>query len=331
MGQATSGSISVRVIDPSGSAVAGALVSIQSTETGIITTKTTDNSGEVTAGALPPSSYKITVEKTGFATQTTPPFTLDIDQRARVSIDLKVESVSTAVTVTSNAPILQLQGGETGQVIGAKEIEDLPTLGRDFTTLLNLIPGVAPGGGGNNLSFSIDGQREFSNSYQINGVEVTGLNNDTNVRPSPDAIQEFKVVTSTYAPEFGRASGGSILIQTKAGTNDIHGSGFFFYRPTSTAANNEFAVRRVPRRPPSEELWRDDRWPHQEKQGLPVSRLRRISERRISASYLGQTFIGQNQVTFDCGGTRICPSSRIPIPVIRSPSSILILREQLLS
>jgi hypothetical protein len=241
-GQATSGSVSVRVVDPSGSAVAGALVSIRSLDTGIITRETTDNSGEVTANALPPSMYEATIEKSGFATQTTPSFRLDIDQRARFEINLKVESATTSVTVTSSAPILQLQGAETGQVIGGKEIADLPTLGRDFTTLLLLVPGVAPGGGGNNLSFSVDGQREFSNSYQINGVEVTGLNNDTNVRPSPDAIQEFKIVTSTYAPEFGRASGGSILIQTKAGTNNVHGSGFFFYRPTATAANNEFAV-----------------------------------------------------------------------------------------
>ena len=300
-GQATSGSISVRIMDPSGIAVAGALVSIQSVETGIITSKTTDNSGEITAGALPPSTYKITIEKTGFATQTTPDFTLDIDQRARLNIDLKLESVSTAVTVTGNAPILQLQGGETGQVIGAREIADLPTLGRDFTTLLNLIPGVAPGGGGNNLSFSIDGQREFSNSYQINGVEVTGLNNDTNVRPSPDAIQEFKVVTSTYAPEFGRASGGSILIQTKAGTNNIHGSGFFFYRPTATAANNEFAV------PGSSPTTVQKNYGGTI--GGPIKKNKAFLflgyegyRTSYSASYLGQTLIGQNQVTFDSAG-----------------------------
>jgi len=300
-GQATSGSISARIIDPSGSAVAGARVSIQSIDTGIITTETTDNSGEVTASALPPSIYKVVIEKSGFATQTTPPFKLDIDQRARFTINLKLESATATVTVTSSAPILQLQGGETGQVIGAKEIEDLPTLGRDFTTLLLLIPGVAPGGGGNNLSISVDGQREFSNSYQINGVEVTGLNNDTNVRPSPDAIQEFKVVTSTYAPEFGRASGGSILIQTKAGTNNIHGSGFLFYRPTATAANNEFAV------PGSSPTYVQKNYGGTI--GGPIKKNKAFLflgyegyRNSYSDSYLGQTLVGQNQVTFDAAG-----------------------------
>jgi hypothetical protein len=300
-GQATSGSISIRVMDPSGIAVAGASVSIQSIDTGIITTKATDNSGEVTAGALPPSTYKVTIEKSGFATQTTPPFKLDIDQRARFTIGLKLESASTTVTVTSNAPVLQLQGGEMGQVIGAREIADLPTLGRDFTTLLLLVPGVAPGGGGNNLSISVDGQREFSNSYQINGVEVTGLNNDTNVRPSPDAIQEFKVVTSTYAPEFGRASGGSILIQTKAGTNNIHGSGFFFYRPTATAANNEFAVPGSSPTTVQKNYGATIGGPIKKDKAflfLAYEGFRNTS----SASYLGQTLVGQNQVTFDSAG-----------------------------
>jgi len=300
-GQATSGSISARIVDPSGSAVAGAHVSIQSVETGIITSETTDNSGEFTASTLPPSTYKILIEKTGFASETIPPFKLDIDQKAHFNLSLKLESVSTTTIVTASAPILQVQGAETGQVIGAREIEDLPTLGRDFTTLLLLVPGVAPGGGGNNLSISVDGQREFSNSYQINGVEVTGLNNDTNVRPSPDAIQEFKVVTSTYAPEFGRASGGSILIQTKAGTNNIHGSGFFFYRPTATAANNDFAL---PGSSPTTvqknygatiggPIKKDKAFLFLAYEGFKNS---------YSDSYLGQTLVGQNQVTFDTNG-----------------------------
>jgi len=147
------------------------------------------------------------------------------------------------VEVTESAPVLQVQGAETGQVIGTREITDLPLEGRNFTSLMLLIPGVATGGGGNNLNLSVNGQREFSNSVQVNGVEVTGnRNNDTNVVPSPDALQEFKVVTSAYAPEFGRASGGSMLIQTKSGTNDYHGSAYFFYRPTATAANNAFSA-----------------------------------------------------------------------------------------
>jgi hypothetical protein len=241
--QATTGSISGRVADPQGNVVQGARVSIQDVDTGVITTSVTNQSGEFIVTALPPDHYTIIVESTGFATADVPAFALDIDQKARLNIPMKVGAVSANVVVNDSAPILQLQGAETGQVIGAREIEDLPTEGRNFTSLMLLVPGVAQGGGGNNLNLSVNGQREFSNSVQINGVEVTGnRNNDTNVIPSPDALQEFKMVTSTYAPEFGRASGGSVLIQTKSGSNSYHGSTYFFYRPTSTAANNPFAA-----------------------------------------------------------------------------------------
>ncbi len=241
-GQATTGSISGRVVDPTGANISGATVVISNVDNGLKTTGTTNDAGEFNETALPPGNYEITVDQRGFSTTTVEKFNLDIDQKARFNITLKVGATSAQVFVTDSAPILQVQGGETGQVIGSREIEDLPILGRDFSGLMLLVPGVVSGGGGNNLNLSVNGQREFSNSVQINGVEVTGnRNNDTNVRPSPDAIEEFKVVTSSYAPEFGRASGGSVIIQTKAGTNSLHGSAFYFYRPTATAANQPFA------------------------------------------------------------------------------------------
>lgn len=236
--QATTGTISGHVADPAGHVIQGASISVRDVNTGIITTTSTDSVGEFTLSSLPPDHYTVTVEKTGFATASVPEFELNIDQRARFNISLKVGAVTTSVVVTGAAPILQLQGGETGQVMNTREITDLPLEGRDFASLMLLVPGVGSGGGGNNLNLSVDGQREFSNSVQVNGTEVTGnRNNDTNVIPSPDALQEFKMVTSSYAPEFGRASGGSVLIQTKSGGNDHHGSAYFFYRPTATAAN----------------------------------------------------------------------------------------------
>jgi outer membrane receptor protein involved in Fe transport len=242
--QATTGTISGRVTDNADRVVQGAEISIQAVETGIITTTKTNGEGEFIETALPPGHYTIAVESSGFQTATIPVFQLDIDQRARFNVPLKVGATTTSVVVNDSAPVLQTQGGETGQVIGGRELQDLPLEGRDFTGLLKLIPGVTNGGGGNNLNLSVNGQREFSNSVQINGVEVTGnRNNDTNVRPSPDAMEEFKVVTSAYAPEFGRASGGSVIIQTKSGSNDVHGSAYFFYRPTATAANNPFSVK----------------------------------------------------------------------------------------
>ena len=241
--QATTGSISGHVTDPAGSVLQGAQIAAHEVDTGIVTTATTDQSGEFDLTALPPGHYTIAVVAAGFATATVPAFELNIDQKARFDIPMKVGAVTSNVEVSGSAPILQTQGAETGEVIGGRELTDLPLEGRNFTSLMKLVPGVGDGGGGNNLNLSVNGQREFSNSVQINGTEVTGnRNNDTNVVPSPDALQEFKMVTSTYAPEFGRASGGSVLIQTKSGSNNYHGSAYFFYRPTATAANNTFAA-----------------------------------------------------------------------------------------
>jgi hypothetical protein len=300
-GQATTGSISGHVTDPSGSVVQGASISVQNIDNGLVTTATTDKSGDFTLTTLPPDHYKIVIEKSGFSNAKVPAFKLDIDQKARFNIPLKVGEVSTSVTVTDSAPVLQLQGAETGQVIGAREIADLPTLGRDFTSLMLLVPGVVSGGGGNNLSISVNGQREFSNSYQINGVEVTGLNNDTNVRPSPDAIQEFKVVTSTYAPEFGRASAGAVIIQTKSGTNNIHGSAFYFYRPTGTAANNNFAPAGSSPTLNQKNFGATIGGPIKKDKAFLFLAYEGFKNRN-GYSFLGQTLVGQNQVTFKANG-----------------------------
>jgi hypothetical protein len=228
-------------VDPTGATVGGATIVISNIDKGEETTATTNDDGEFTETALPPNNYQVTIEKPGFLSATVEKFKLDIDQKARFNIKLKV-GTSATVQVTDTAPVLQVQGAETGLVAGAHEIQDLPLLGRNFVALLSLGPGIVSGGGGNNVNLSINGQREFSNSVQVNGVEVTGnRNNDTNVGPSPDAVEAFKVVTSGYASEIGRASGGSVIIQTKAGTNNVHGSAYDFYRPTSTAANQVFA------------------------------------------------------------------------------------------
>ncbi|HEY0308414.1 MAG TPA: TonB-dependent receptor [Acidobacteriaceae bacterium] len=319
LGQATSGSISGRVTDARGAVVPGAQVSIVDRDKGLITNATTDGAGEFTAQALPPDRYTITVEKSGFANANVGAFKLDIDQKAHFNISLKIGDVSSTVTVTDSGPVLQTQGAETGQVMGTREIEDLPLEGRDFTSLFKLIPGVVSGGGGNNLNLAVNGQREFSNSVQINGVEVTGnRNNDTNVRPSPDATQEFKVVTSAYAPEFGRASGGSVIIQTKSGTNNLHGSLYEFYRPTATSAN--------PARSPAGTVPTLVQNVYGGTFGMPLKRDKAFlflayegNRNHNSSSYNGQT-APNNQVTFNTAGDAdlsqlLDPTSGFPIPI----------------
>ena len=157
-----------------------------------------------------------------------------------MSISLSRWGQATETVIASDVmPLMQTQSAATGQVINASDIANMPLLGRDFTDLTLLVPGVVHGEGGNAVNLSVNGQREFGNSIQLNGVEVTGnRNNDTNLRPSVDAMREFKVVTSDYAPEFGRASGAAILLETKAGGNQFHGTAYEFFRPTNTAASS---------------------------------------------------------------------------------------------
>lgn len=238
-GQATTGSIGGKISDTHGALVPHAGIDLVAQETGVVTHIESGNEGDYLGLSLPPGHYIIHVQKDGFRTTSTKPFELQIDQKLRVDIALEVGMVSETVVVSDVQPLLQTQGGETGQVIGAQDIVNMPLLGRDFTDLMLLVPGVVHGDGGNNVNLSVNGQREFGNSIQLNGVEATGnRNNDTSLRPSVDAMQEFKVVTSDYAPEFGRASGGAILLETKGGTNHFHGVAYEFFRPNNTAASS---------------------------------------------------------------------------------------------
>jgi len=236
--QSTTGSISGRVTDSVGAIVPAAEVTITNVDKGLETHLTTDGGGQYTALALPPGRYTVTASKTGFNTESVNAFKLDLDQRVRIDLKLSIGKVSQTVTVTDSAPLLQTQGAETGAVITTQEILDLPLLQRQYQSLFTLTPGVSAGGGASTQNFSITGQRELGNDVELNGVDIQGnRNNDNNLEPSVDALQEFKIVTSAYAPEFGRASGGVVLLETKAGTNQFHGDVYEFYRPANTSSN----------------------------------------------------------------------------------------------
>jgi len=236
--QSTTGSISGHVTDTTGAIIPAAAVTITNVDKGLETHLTSNGAGEYTALALPPGRYTVSVSKDGFNVENTSPFTLDLDQKARIDIALKTGKISQSVTVTDSAPLLQTQGAETGAVISTKEILDLPLEGRNYQSLFELTPGVSSGGGYGNANFSITGQREEGNDIELNGVDVQGnRNNDNSLQPSVDALQEFKIVTSAYAPELGRASGGVVLLETKAGTNSFHGDVYEFFRPNNTSAN----------------------------------------------------------------------------------------------
>ena len=236
--QATSGTVQGAVKDSTGAGIVEAAVTAKNETTGFTRKVTTDANG-YTLYNLPPGTYTLTVAKAGFKKAAHSGLLLLIDQKLRLDFDLVPGSVTESVTVTGEAPILQTQTMETGEVIQSRQILDLPLLNRDFLQLAKLTPGVLTASGGNGVNLTVNGQREFSNSVMIDGIEATGnRNNDSGLRPSVDAVEEFKIETSAYSAEYGRAAGAVISIETKSGSNNFHGSLYEFYRPSGTAAAN---------------------------------------------------------------------------------------------
>jgi len=239
-GQATTGSIYGQVTDASGAVVVGANVTALNLATGATYPGTSDGQGNFVVFNLIPGVYNVTVEKEGFETATVKNARIVIDQKQLINFPLKVGAVSTVETVTAAPTLLQTESNETGDVIQSHDILNLPLLGHDFLSLVSLSAGVVTAGGSiNSFSYSISGQREYANSIQIDGVEATSnRSGDIVATPSVESVEEFKVATSGYEPEFGRSAAGIVSIQTKGGSNQWHGSAYEFFRPNFTTAKS---------------------------------------------------------------------------------------------
>ena len=193
---------------------------------------------------------------TGFKTVALSNVELGVDQRVRINIKHEVGAMTESVSVTADTPLIQTSSSELGTTVGSTQIEALPLNGRNFVSLTRSIPGVLRGIPGANIdgagslawrasaSFSANGQRPRDNNYMLDGVD----NNETWLQtvvifPSVDALDEFKMQTSTYSAEYGRSLGGVVNLQIKSGTNRLHGSGFEFHRNDAFDANNFFNNR----------------------------------------------------------------------------------------
>jgi hypothetical protein len=256
MAQAVSGTILGTVTDASGSVVPNAKVTIVNEGTGLTRTVQADANGEFNAPSLPTGHYTVIAELTGFKTLTLSNIELGVDQRARIDLKLEIGAMTESVSVEATSPLLQTSSSELGTTVTAGQIEALPLNGRNFVNLTRTIPGVLRGTPGSNIdgagslawrasaSFSANGQRPRDNNYMLDGVD----NNETWLQtvvifPSVDALDEFKLQTSTYSAEFGRSLGGVVNLQIKSGTNTLRGSAFEFHRNDAFDANNFFNNR----------------------------------------------------------------------------------------
>jgi hypothetical protein len=256
-GQAT-GIISGTITDASGSAVAGAKVVLTAPAMGVTRDSTTDESGHYLVPLLPVASYTVHVEFTGFQPAEQKEIRLQVDQHREVDFKLVPASVKETVEVTATAVAVETANPALGQVITSQQVAELPLNGRDFIQLASLTPGTITetnpssfftGGASSEVaargafSLSVGGSRANSTDWLYDGNDNNELTaGGIAILPSIDAIQEFKVLTYNYSAEYGTRAGPTVLVTTKSGSNDFHGSLFEFFRNTDLDARSFFAA-----------------------------------------------------------------------------------------
>jgi outer membrane receptor protein involved in Fe transport len=248
--QETTGTITGQVTDEKGAAVAGAQITVADVQRGFERTYQTTEEGVYTAPQLPVGTYTLTVEGAGFKKHVQENIVINVNDRRPVDIVLEAGQVTESVTVTSDAALIQESPTQQSLVNGA-QVRQLPLNNRNFVQLATLSAGVTSSlpsqvgfGGLSVVSLSINGGRTSSINWLVDGARNvdTGSNLTLLTVPSVDAISEFTVLTSNYAPEFGRNGGGVINVVTRSGSNDFHGSLYEFVRNDRLNARNPFQI-----------------------------------------------------------------------------------------
>ena len=244
LSQGTTSRVTGTVSDTSGAAVAGATVTLTREGTGTPLTTQTDEHGNYVFDLVQPGNYTLTFEKSGFKKLVSSNNTVLVNQPATVNAALEVGSVEAVVNVESTAEQVQTgTSGNVGSTVDQRSLEALPIVGlrgRNPLDLLNYQPGVVSGantGGG----VHVNGSRDRAFNFTLDGIDINestaGGSNFTPIRPNPDSLQEFQVVTSNATAELGRSSGAQVTLVTKPGTNDYHGNVFEYYQTPDLNAN----------------------------------------------------------------------------------------------
>ncbi len=241
----TYGTISGTARDSQGAIVPGTNVQLRNINTNVVQTGITDAAGFYSFPVVDVGTYAITFQKTGFKQFIKTNLVIDVDTSLQVDAELKVGDTSEQVTVTATAVSVDMETNQVGELIGGKEMTDLPLGGRAYTELLTLQPGVVPISTSqygdilpNNSSNPIDnglismgGARDVNSGFMINGANVVeGFGGGTPVMPNLDSISEFRIVTSNAGAEYGNYAGGQVNVVTKSGTNQYHGNAFEFFQ-----------------------------------------------------------------------------------------------------
>ncbi len=236
--QVTTGEILGIVQDPSGAAVSDAKITVRNLETNASRELSSGLDGRFRFPQLPVGSYQLIVEKSGFARYVQGPIVLRLNQDADLNVKLQVAGVAETVSVTADAPLINTTNAEVGVNFDVKRVSELPLApNRNILNLALSVAGVSQLSSGNStfasggVSFSVNGMRTRSNNFMIDGADsnqpsISGLVQQIN---NPDVVAEFRLITNQFAPEFGRTAGSVVNIVTKSGTNQPHGSAYWFY------------------------------------------------------------------------------------------------------
>jgi hypothetical protein len=238
LSQSTGGRVLGRVADTTGAVLAGVKVTLVNEATGVLRDTQTNDSGDYVFLEVPVGSYRVEFELTGFKKDVRAGVHLDLNQVATLNMIMQIGATQEIVDVTSQAPVVDTTSTQLGAVVSERSATQLPLNERDAYQLLQLQPGVQSQIG-NSLFYgsdkpgvvTVNGGRGRSNNYSVNGGDANDqFANLPAVQPSPDSIEEFRVLSNTFDAEYGRNSGAVVNVVTKSGTNQFHGSLFEFFR-----------------------------------------------------------------------------------------------------
>ncbi len=263
MHAATGGTISGTVLDQTGAAISGATITLVNTGQKTTFHVVSNSQGLYSFPNLPVGHYDLTTTAAGFSPQRNRNLVVDTDSAIRIDIQLAVGSDAQTVTIEAGTNSIHVETSAThlGEVVSAAMMTALPLNGRNYTDLLAIQPGVAPistllpssvimagvtgginpSGDANPGNLSINGQRESANGFLVNGIDVQEhMNGGSSIVPNLDSIEEFRVLTNNFDPEYGNYNGGVVTVVSKAGNSQFHGSAFEFFRDTALDARGYF-------------------------------------------------------------------------------------------
>ncbi len=246
--QEVSAGITGIVSDPTGAAIADAQVEVEDLDRGVSWSTRSNEAGNYALPRLQVGRYSARVTADGFRTWILPELVLEVNQRARIDVEMVLGTVSETVEVVASGPILQTEKTELGAVITGDQTVDLPLISRNFISMALLVPGVTttnPASLNNARRTSgsgrpyVNGNREQANNFLLDGIDNNQVSeNQTAYQPNIDAIAEFNVITNNASAEFGNFQGAIISVTLKSGSNDIHGSAFEYFQNDRLAANS---------------------------------------------------------------------------------------------